>query len=162
MAAWGQAQGDDPPAISARAHEHLRVGRMDQARDATLKLIALKPESGDAWFLLGQVYDRRGEQRAALDAWRKALDYLPTGDPRRAQARDGVAQRVRALEEHRAPRGFAPRSLWHDWRPRGTAAWLGLLFAALVAGRIGYVTAQDRARDATDRRRALEAESAAR
>ena len=132
MAGWGQAQGDDPAAINARAREHLRVGRLDQARDATLKLIAVKPESGDAWFLLGQVYDRRGEQREALDAWRRALDYLPTGDLRRVQARDGVAQRVRALEEHRAPRGFAPRSLWQRWRPRGWSAWLGALFAALV------------------------------
>ncbi|MBZ0166541.1 MAG: tetratricopeptide repeat protein, partial [Candidatus Omnitrophica bacterium] len=67
---------------SGRLHADLgeayyRVGRVEDARDSTIRAIQLRPTYYAAWSNLGTIYMRLGELAKAIDAYEKSLAIRP-------------------------------------------------------------------------------------
>ena len=67
---------------SGRLHADLgeayyRVGRIEDARDSTIRAIQLRPSYYAAWSNLGTIYMRLGETKKAIDAYEKSLKIRP-------------------------------------------------------------------------------------
>lgn len=77
-----------PPLYTYLARAYLDAGRIDEALRRAQQGALLPPESGEAQFWLGQVYEARGNDgdiEAARSAYQRALELRPGyGDARRA------------------------------------------------------------------------------
>ncbi len=97
---WLAASGGDPDVRDGTVRHYLRQDRNDIAMGIARDAVREHPRSGEAWWLLGDVYADGGELRSALDAYRKAW---------RAFAQP--ADKARADRSIAALRGVAPDSL---------------------------------------------------
>lgn len=76
------AREDEGRLLVERAQAALAAGRTDDARTALKKAVRRTPMNAMAWIRLGDVEAERGKNKAALAAWRKAVEV-----DRRAGAR---------------------------------------------------------------------------
>jgi chemotaxis protein methyltransferase WspC len=67
-----------PDVLLADAQRHADAGRLAQAEAACREALAIRPDSADAWFLLGMVSECGGQPRAADRCWRRCV-YLDPG-----------------------------------------------------------------------------------
>ena len=73
------------------ARVELAAGYLDAARDRLQAICEKKGAPADAWFYLGEVHARRGEDELARKAWQNALDKASKRNPLRAQAEARLA-----------------------------------------------------------------------
>ena len=51
--------------------------KLDEAIDLLNQLLKEKPQSDEAWFLLGKAYYKKGETRLALNSYLEAININP-------------------------------------------------------------------------------------
>ena len=66
-----------PKAIVQRAAALRAEGRLDEAREAANRALALAPEYAPAWFNLGSVQEWQGEAERGIASYRKAVELKP-------------------------------------------------------------------------------------
>src|SRR5215510_3581234 len=54
----------------------VNAGKLEEAEAAARNLIAHYPEVHDGWDRLGMMYEAKGENKAAADCYRKALEII--------------------------------------------------------------------------------------
>lgn len=81
------------------AAEHKAAGDLVAADESIRQALAKAPTSAEAWWLQAWIQLGLHHQRAALEAFRRAVELLGEGDPRRAKAQRCVA----ALEQELPP-----------------------------------------------------------
>ena len=71
---------EDPDLIKASnaALDLVEEGRFEEAEVAARNLIARYPETHDGWDRLGKMHEAKGENKAAADCYRKALEIIRT------------------------------------------------------------------------------------
>lgn len=89
------ANPNDAEAFEFAGIAHAQLGAFKEARLALTRALELEPRRVSAWRRLAQVCLTSGEVKAALEAWRQAVESAPAGerDAIRAEARTllGVA-----------------------------------------------------------------------
>lgn len=84
-----QALALDPSLVDARynrALAYVRLGRAEEAKPEIAKVIAAEPRFAEVYVLRGEMLEAEGQMEAALDDFRKAVQY----DPFLEAAREGV------------------------------------------------------------------------
>ncbi len=90
------ARPDEPEALDGLAEAALAARRYEAARAALRTLLIAQPESPRHWLRLGDAEYRRGETRAALEAWQR-VESLSTATPdERAAAQRRIQASSRA------------------------------------------------------------------
>ncbi|HEY3520431.1 MAG TPA: heme biosynthesis HemY N-terminal domain-containing protein [Rhodanobacteraceae bacterium] len=103
---WLPVHPNDAVLLTALGRLYLRSGQPQRARDALRRALALQPESGDGWEVLGEVQSALGDQAEALRCYANAL-RVARGQPAIVTARDTADTGVFAVEErdqHGVPR----------------------------------------------------------
>jgi tetratricopeptide (TPR) repeat protein len=72
----GEADEDELTKASNAAVDLVQAGRFEEAEAAARDLIARYPEVHDGWDRLGMMYEAKGENKAAADCYRKALEVI--------------------------------------------------------------------------------------
>jgi tetratricopeptide (TPR) repeat protein len=113
-----------------------------QAAIAKLRqVLDLVPDSGESYWALAWILDSQAQEKEACEAWRKASELLPAGDPRRADAKRYVA-RLDRLFHSQSPRDTPPTPGFDDWLPTGWALG-GLLLLGLWCGAAAAAAARE-------------------
>jgi len=67
---------DELTKSSNAAVDLVQAGKLEEAEAAARDLIARYPDVHDGWDRLGMMYEAKGENKAAADCYRKALDII--------------------------------------------------------------------------------------
>jgi len=69
-------EDDELTKASNAAVDLVQAGKFEEAEAAARNLIAQYPEVHDGWDRLGMMYEAKGENKAAADCYRKALEII--------------------------------------------------------------------------------------
>jgi predicted Zn-dependent protease len=92
----------------------LRIGRPNRALGAVERHLAIAPDSARAWFLLGEVRRRLGDDPATLATAREAYRVATVRDPDHAAAHRELGLAARALGDRETARSALERFLTLD------------------------------------------------
>lgn len=113
----------DPRALNTRANSLFKIGRKDEACAAMN--VAVEAMPGDLTFWVNKAFIERGAGRLP-EAHRSALDLIEIAEATNSKA--AAVDHARRLIAEVQGKGIAPS-------PRSYLGWLGLGFAAMIAGR---------------------------
>ena len=93
---WDAAE-DDLDRASNSVVDLLHEGRLDDAEQAALRLLADYPEVHDGFERLGMVYEARGDRVRAADMYQRALDFTLDKDGYDDEVRDWYRSKLSEL-----------------------------------------------------------------
>ena len=106
FAAARAALPDDASFFSERGYGYLELQVFDKALEDGLQAVAVAPQSGRAWMLVGSAYESLGDTASAYDAYSQASTVSEETDPQiTAIARMRMAGMLQAIQ---APSEITP------------------------------------------------------
>jgi len=112
-AAGNGRRAADIHAMLASANLHRIRGEWDDAIELCMEVLKLEPKSAEAYEMLGDIYESRGQDEDAMQWFSMALDLAPASTTIRVKL-DRLREKVARLEAARQPPPIGEYGSWSD------------------------------------------------